>query len=335
MENIKNIDEELIKKIRSYINRIENQNLLMQNINVWHQLCVSLDTIEDSMWAIQYYIDSEYPQNFKGKYLYTYGLLQAIFMQQDALSHINLSLFDKTINYKNEFPELFKIREIRNDVVGHPTQRNRENKKIFINISQISMTKHSFEYMVSHEGKNEFKSVDVVELINIQNHFINDILKRIVDRQNKEFEEYINMHRDKKLEDIFKGLHYKKEKILIPSYGHINMKITYLDSIKQMIEECKSELNNRYVSWEEVDFYNYIIKDIDEMFFLILDILPKVDIEEKESIEKYLLQHLFCNLDDLLECLKETDMYFENYGQDETKDIDSEKIEIKIVKCEH
>lgn len=55
--------------------------------------------------------------------LYIYGLLQALFLQQDAANGISTALLGKKIDFKQEYPSLFEIREIRNDTVGHPTLR--------------------------------------------------------------------------------------------------------------------------------------------------------------------------------------------------------------------
>ena len=87
------IDFELIKSIRLHINRTKKQAELLSERKKWMQLTSALDTLEDTSWAVEFYISTDYPNNMKGKYLYTYGLLQALFVQMDAVKSINDSLF--------------------------------------------------------------------------------------------------------------------------------------------------------------------------------------------------------------------------------------------------
>lgn len=112
---------DLINRIFLFINRTENQAILLSHRQKWYRLTSSLRVLEDTSWAIEYYLLSQYPTDHKGKCLYTYGLLQALFLQMDAANSLNQALFEKKINYKDEYPAAYAIREIRNDVTGHPT----------------------------------------------------------------------------------------------------------------------------------------------------------------------------------------------------------------------
>lgn len=64
--------------------------------SVWPQLLSVLDTIEDSQAAINYYIRSDFPTDYGGKYLFVYGLLQALFLQQDAITALCNIVFGAT-----------------------------------------------------------------------------------------------------------------------------------------------------------------------------------------------------------------------------------------------
>ena len=103
---------ERINKIRDYINDPRKQFELFQNEKKWNQLCASMDVIEDTQLAIGAYFKLESFDAYKGGYLYLYGILQAFFMQQDAVSSLNYSLFNKNIDFKKDFPELYSIREL-------------------------------------------------------------------------------------------------------------------------------------------------------------------------------------------------------------------------------
>lgn len=123
-----NIDS-LSDKIRDYINISRIQNIYILNKKEWNQICSSLDVLGDTNYSISSYISTSFPNNDGLKYIYIYGLLQSLFLQQDAVKHLTCALFG--INEKDyKFSdELSNIRDIRNDAIGHPT--NRGNGKSF------------------------------------------------------------------------------------------------------------------------------------------------------------------------------------------------------------
>lgn len=298
------MDISLIGKIRELINKVENQSLLIKEKDIWNKLCSALDSIEDTANAVFYYIESDYPDSIGGKYLFTYGLLQAIFLQQDSLNSINLSLFNNEIDYRTNYPELYKIREIRNDVVGHPTGRKKDGKTFCIHLSQVSMSKDYFEYLVFSDNMM-FERVSVGELINNQNKIINLILQNVVDMQNKSFREYIEMHKDRKIIELFKMRGYHQEKLLTNDMLY-EYSIKYLCNI---VEKVKEELNRRYDSWGNMNFTALLIKEIDEIYSLLMEA------EIRENVRKY-LGELFCiKIEELEKHCQEIDEYFESYGK--------------------
>ena len=90
-----------------------------------------------------YYIDSEYPEELTGKYLYTYGLLQALYLMEDAIDTISQTLCGKRVNFMTDYPQAYRVREMRNDVVGHPINRRGESS---VRLIQLSLSKKGFEY---------------------------------------------------------------------------------------------------------------------------------------------------------------------------------------------
>ncbi len=76
-----------ISTIRRHINNPRKQYYLLQDLKKWNKLCCSLDVIEDAQNAINFYLNSDHPNESGAKYLYIYGLFQAIFLQQDAVYH--------------------------------------------------------------------------------------------------------------------------------------------------------------------------------------------------------------------------------------------------------
>jgi hypothetical protein len=106
---------DLLKKIRDLCNHPWKRELLFNDRVKWNKLWASMDAIEDTQLAIETYLGLESFDGYNGGYLYIYGLLQALNIQQDAVNNLNKTLFNATIDYKNEYPKLFEIRENRNN----------------------------------------------------------------------------------------------------------------------------------------------------------------------------------------------------------------------------
>lgn len=312
MASVTTVSFELIKSIYAHINRTEKQASLLANRQKWDRLTSALNVLEDTSWAIEYYLETAYPAEFKGKYLYTYGLLQVLFVQSDAINSISVALFDRKVDFKADYPKAFAVREMRNDVSGHPTQRGSSN---YIYLAQCSLSKASFYYCRddSNTGNSDIIDVDVFSAISEMAGCVNSILKNAVEELDKEFREYIEQHRDRKMTKIFNMLHYYKEKALLDT----TMSAWGYNATKDLVKQCEDELVMRYGAIEAVDSYKYLLEEIHELYTLIDEGLPQIPDELQESFRKYMLQTLFFKLEELAGYCKETDEYFENYGKEQ------------------
>ncbi len=305
------VDIELVRKIFLHIDRTEKQAELLPDRQKWNKLTSALYTLEDSSCAIEYYIETAYPADIRGKYLFTYGLFQAIILQQDSIKSINKALFNKGIDFKKEYPDAYKARELRNDTTGHPTDRSGDKK--FISLAQISMEKYSFYYCkddYKDSKEDSIIDVNVEKAISDTAKCVNDILKKAVDDLDKEFKAYIEKHRDRKMVDIFITLHYAEEKALLDdvmqSWGY--------NATKEMVTKCEEELIKRYGSVEAIDSYKYLLDEIHELYVLI-DEIYNISTESQDRLWHYLVELLFVKLHEIESYCQETDEYFENYGE--------------------
>lgn len=105
--------------VRKFINIGRHQVGLLNARGTWNQICSSLDVIGDTVLSIRDYISSPYPSSDGLKYIYTYGILQSLFLQQDAVRHLS-EAFDIPLAPSEK---LMKVREIRNSAIGHPTKQ--------------------------------------------------------------------------------------------------------------------------------------------------------------------------------------------------------------------
>lgn len=185
--NFQNIDF-LSSKIRGYINIQRVQNNLIQNKKNWNQICSSIDVLEDTTYAISSYINDSFPNDDGLKYIYVYGILQALFLQQDSLKHLTCALLSRNEKDYPENEEFEKIRNIRNEAIGHPT--NRHNGKSFHYISRITIDKNGFDLLSSFSDKDDiYKEVKIIDIINTQSRIIIENLKLLLeDLEKKEME---------------------------------------------------------------------------------------------------------------------------------------------------
>ena len=123
------------------------------------------------------------------RYIMVYGLLQAIFLQQDAIKNLSLSL-----DMSFELPDDLKnIRELRNDVTGHPT--NRKNGKSFHHISRVTLSKMGFQMLSTYPNKDapEIKNISLENTIQEQAIYAEQLLSEML----KQIKKDENEHREK------------------------------------------------------------------------------------------------------------------------------------------
>ena len=78
-------------------------------------------------------------------YLAVYGVLQGMFLQQDALVNLGNTLrFPIRID---DYQGLKKIREIRNQIVGHPTSYRRRKTESYYAINRGSLSLEKLDVM--------------------------------------------------------------------------------------------------------------------------------------------------------------------------------------------
>lgn len=266
---IKRIDA-LEDSVRKYINTTRYQNALLKNSDNWNQICSSLDTIGDTLYSYQAYVDTDYPINDGLKYIFIYGLLQALFIQQDAMRHLS-----EAFNIQFELTDRLKdIRSVRNASIGHPT-KNQIKTSIYYNyISRVSLSKMGFTLMRSFDqGKNEFIDVDIYSIIHDQLNDIEASYKSL----DKKLKEADRMHReqykDDLLSDIFHstmGYTFSKvaEGIHSPQGGSVTFALSMLNSIQKSYEKFEASLLKRgelseYIKYD-LDEYNHALSKLED-----------------------------------------------------------------------
>lgn len=117
-----------------------------------------------------------------------YGLLQSLFVSIDALYQLSYKITNskKFINI-NMDPNLRELKHIRNDVVGHPANRNtRYNYNAYCILDKNSLTKDSFSYHIYSDFNVKEKKVNLLNIVNAYYTETNKILKTLLNATDKE-----------------------------------------------------------------------------------------------------------------------------------------------------
>jgi energy-converting hydrogenase A subunit M len=270
---------DLEQEVRRLINEPRKRDSILKNEKHWNKLCSSMDTIGDTELAYtQYLADLDKPASKGELYYLVYGILQALYLQQDAVRHLSEAL---ELGYENN-QTLNKIRDIRNNSIGHPTQRNHGKDDTSYNfISRVTMNRSGFKLMKTYAGKKpKFINVDIPQLITEQRTVLKEVLDDVVGKLKMEEINHRKEHRDNKLIEIFPStLHYYFEKItegIFRETDYLELGLGVLDIVEEIIVKLKQELIARdiyeaYNFEEEVSWTEYTLRKIREYFEKIGD----------------------------------------------------------------
>lgn len=282
--------ENIFEEIRKICNHPWKRELLFQDKIIWNRLWTSLDVIEDSQIAIDDYIDlPEFSSNEKG-YLYVYGILHALYLQQDALSNLNKALFEQNIDFKINYPELYNIREIRNNSIGHPTDRG--NGKSFHGISRITIQKKGFQMSSSFpkiDIDDEFEEVNILSCIAIQNELFKEILNHTMEKLKSDFEIHKNNFKDKKLIDLVSpNIDYNFSKL----YENIDRDYppvkSNFDTISKIYKNIKNGIIERYSGLSALPGIEETTERLDYLLDRLKRDLIENKIEDKLELEIFI-----------------------------------------------
>ena len=323
--------EQFVDEIREIINSPRIKYTLSQDYAPWMMLCSTLDAIEDTDSCLNAFLTTDI--NFDSgnqhldygrKYIFVYGALQALFVQQDAVENMAKAL---EIPYTRE-ATLKEIREIRNDSVGHPTKRGDGQGKAFNFISRMTINNQGFQLGTAYADGTpyRFKDVDIPDLITTQRNIhlsdLGDILETLKEREREM--EHKNKFAEKKLADFFPPtLNYHLRKICeatLPEAGDTKLGGVNVEFILKHIAQFKTELAEREIleAYEgltgDLELANYPLQEL-RKFFRSPD---ETHINEKDA-------YIFADfaerrVQELLESAKELD---EEYGQDDPEEIHS------------
>lgn len=305
----------ILEEIRKYINNPIKQYNLLKNKPYWNQLCSSLDVIGDCDLAINAYENNEFNKGDGDKYLKVYGLLQAIFIQQDAVKNLWEALEIESIFELGD--ELTKIRNIRNNSIGHPTKRGNGTNKSYHFISRITIEKSGFKLMSCSNNRTDFNDINILEIIEKQKNLLSDKLNIILESLKKEEESHKEEFKMKKLDEAFHSTYAYHvsgvfESILSSEKRAVGT--AHLEQVKNILNKLKKLLNERGI---EIDTYDSIKMIYDELEYPIKELDDFFDekTEQKKVNDKTAYIFAFFikeKIEELKSIIKEIDKEYQN-----------------------
>lgn len=249
--------------IRDYVNEPRHQQRLLSIRFSWNQLCSAMDVIDDVDLALEAYLAAEFPNEPGEKYLRTYGVLQALFVQQDALRHL-IDIVRPSVRV--ELSDVLKeVRDLRSASIGHPTDYKRKGERSVHAISRITMGKDGFQ-MLSFDEKNgtSFRNVPVRTLIERQRSEATRILLEVVKQLQEEDRIHREQFRETKIGESFNQVLYAFEKVFEELRGHrpIAMGAWGAEHLQSSLDRFESLLKERGMNLDTYDSIKYRYDEI-------------------------------------------------------------------------
>ena len=248
---------ELESEIRDRINRRRPQHELLSRVADWNRLCSALDVIGDTELALTAYLAQPHMESIGLWYVFAYGTLQLLEIQQDAVAHICKALRIKTQNS----PKLPTIRMIRNNAVGHPFEEN-ENKVTKSNfIVRSSLNQHGFSLMtVFSDGKPySQRYVSIPQLVTEQQKALQKVLEEVIKKLDEAEMKHRTKHQDQRLSTAFADtLPYFFSKIFEAVYNptYFPLGAKHVDFVAECLVQLRQLLEQRG-AWGIHDSVNY------------------------------------------------------------------------------
>ncbi len=309
---------DVLRQVRDYINEPWMRFSLVGTPE-WYQVTSSLDMIEDMEQAIRAYEELEEPSQAL-LYLATVGVLQSLFVQQDAVTHLIEGLGYSADSFVDASQKavLKDIREIRNQAIGHPTKRDRPKPTQYNYIIQHSLSARGFDILFYWEdGSQGSRSVDVTSLIAQQRL----ILKEILEKVRNSLEQQILIHKgafkEEKLTEYFETAPYFCQKVaeavVVDDTLLYSLGLGGLDNVVQALNDFRGALERRNPMY---------LKELERKYDLLLWAIQRVrsflearqNGEESEvpREEAEIYSEFICaNVNDLQEMAREIDLYYE------------------------
>lgn len=297
-----------IDSVRDLMNHPYKKGLLIKEPSRFNKCCVSLDVLGDCYSTIKYFTKLPSIDGYNGGYMYITGLLQTLHLATDAIKALALNIASTNIDFKKSHFQLYEVREIRNDICGHPIDRHGQ---YMITINRDMISKVKIQY-ISYEAKGwgaEVKEINLVDLLNNTIVSINDVLREIEGIVNTSIKEHLNKFIGMKYSDTLKGTGYNIQKLYEYRTSYLELVKMDLKSLKEAIEISESQVKELY---HDLIVVSGIKLSLDEMYYIISrleDFLEENNYSGNKDVNVF-VDALSFKLDEYISMMKELDEEF-------------------------
>lgn len=233
--------------------------------------CSALDAIEDTDEAIHAFTalsqPRKRPSDLTGlRYLAFYGVLQALYIQQDALTGLHKSL-SIPFDLKNH-PAIRIARNLRNGSIGHPTEQTRGQPQTSSNfLAQITMDDPtSILFMKAFaDGSTDTERIDLVTVIARQAAEVNSILMVVTEELQRRVAEHRARFMNDRMQDVIPDtLDYTLEK-LIEAFRAPDRSIAgprCIDAVQDVLNDVQTYLRRQEMDIDAFDFLEVIYDEL-------------------------------------------------------------------------
>lgn len=240
--------DDVTQTVRDLINNPRRLALLIRDEPAsFSQVCSALNTLGDTEYAVEAYGKARNADGPGENYLLIYGILQVLFVQQDAAKDLARALNVKFA----EDPVLQEIRTTRNLSIGHPTGHTSKKQRSFNVIDRGTMTKTSFNLRTRFADGTPPREqwVDVPSIVARQREGICCLLSAVVaELENREREHRMTFGGTRLQEAMPGVLDYYFEKMYqavrdgSPEFGamHVRLVQQAVDELDRLVKERDS-----------------------------------------------------------------------------------------------
>jgi len=272
----------------------------------WSKLWTAVDNLEDTQLAIDEYASLK---NFSR--LAVYGLLQSMYVQQDAISHLEKAINIPIPDWKKDYPGLSNIRDIRNETIGHPISE----KGLYTSISHTDNL-NVLDYGVWSKDGFQHKTIDLKDIVNTQHNLLIKEIERVMEKINTDEELHRQNFNDKSLLSLLASTGYHIQKLWSfeksREYAQVN-----LASLKSIYKNFKEEIKKRF-KIDKVDEQGVqipglilVVQHVDKILPRIEKMVPMDDNVDQLDLDVY-VESLDKSFDNLRKMAKEIDDEFAN-----------------------
>lgn len=257
-----------------------------------------MDSIVDTCFALESF-QSDPSGLFKNNpYLLTYGLLQALIIQQDAVNYLIESLLgsDHVMSWRNnENITLANIRQLRDETIGHPVRREENLRKseytkdeiTSCTIDRSTLTKEGFWYILWKYSKTENKAIIFADIIDRQDGFLSTKLNSIMGKLEKEEKIHRENFKGNNLTNLLNDTSFYEISLIGNMAWGDNIGFSNFNYFYKQYNQVRTWLEERYGKIEDtlgIQGTIIIIKKLDYIFskvetFTELSELNKYEIE--------------------------------------------------------